>query len=65
MKIKLLLFLAMLVLLVTVPVADNTLYELESCVRDCRNRYDPTFNMGGFRDCIEQCIRKYVPPEFL
>ncbi|MCA1960700.1 MAG: hypothetical protein LDL33_07880 [Desulfomonile sp.] len=65
MKIKLLLFLAAALLLLAVPVSDGTLYELESCIRDCRNRYDPTFNTGGFRDCIEQCIRKYVPPEYL
>lgn len=65
MKIKLLLFLAAVLLLLAAPVSDSTLYELESCLRDCRNRYDPTFNMGGFRDCIEQCIRKHVPPEYL
>jgi hypothetical protein len=65
MKIKLLLFLAVVVVLVTMPVSDGTLYELESCIRDCRNRYEPTYEMGAFKDCIERCIRKYVPPDLL
>lgn len=65
MKLKLFLLLMALSLLITVPVQDGTLYELESCLRDCRNRYDPTYERGGFRDCLEQCIRKHVPPDLL
>ncbi len=50
---------------VTLSDTEFLTYELQACLLSCKNAYDPTFNLGKFRDCVEECVRKYVPPDLL
>jgi hypothetical protein len=60
---KILVVLAAAAMLVSFPTLTDSTYELQACLLACRNSYEPTFNMGAFKDCVEDCIRKYVHVE--
>ncbi len=36
-------------------------YELETCVRDCFNTFDPVLNTPELRGCVEDCVGQYGP----